>query len=78
MTTNLTMLLQLAVVMTIWVAGTAFICYRLAKKIGISSSTSAQIGTILSLVPPLNILYISFLMYKRVGEKAARSNSEKN
>jgi len=76
MTTNLTMLLQLAVVMTIWVAGTAFICYRLAKKTGISSSTSAQIGTILSLVPPLNILYISFLMYKSYAKNTVNPDSK--
>jgi len=67
---NLIMLSQLAVILTIWVAGTAVICYHLARKTRISCSTSAQIGTILSIIPPLNILYITFLIYKRSSENA--------
>ena len=65
MTMNLTMLSLLAVVLTIWIAGTAYICYRLTRNTGKSSMISAQIGTMLSLIPPLNILYIAFLVYKR-------------
>lgn len=65
MTTNIMMLSQLAVVVFLWVAGTAFVCAHLAQYTKMSRMTSAQFGTILSLVPPLNILYIAFLMYKR-------------
>jgi drug/metabolite transporter (DMT)-like permease len=75
MTDNV-MLVQLAIVIFVWVAGSAFICYRLAKYTKTSRMTSAQAGAILSLVPPLNLVYIAYLVYKRSTRNNASSEAK--
>ncbi|MFT4714574.1 MAG: drug/metabolite transporter (DMT)-like permease [Candidatus Azotimanducaceae bacterium] len=73
--TNNIMLVQLAIGLFFWVAGSAFICYRLAKYTKTSRMTSAQTGAILSLIPPFNLIYIAFLIYKRSKRSDANDTS---
>ena len=72
---NLTQLLLLGTVFLIWMAGTAYFCAYLAKETSLSRMGCAQFGALLSLIPPLNILYIAFLIYKRSTSKNAATNT---
>ena len=68
---DLTQLLLLGTVFLIWMAGTAYFCAYLAKETSLSRMGCAQFGALLSLIPPLNILYIAFLIYRRSTSKNA-------
>ena len=72
---NLTQLLLLGTVFLIWMAGTAYFCAHLAKDTSLSRMGCAQFGALLSLIPPLNILYIAFLIYRRSTSKNAAKDT---
>lgn len=69
MTYNLTLLIQLGAVLFVWMTGSAYFCAYLVKDTSRSRMGSAQVGALLSLIPPLNLLYIAFLVYRRSTNK---------
>jgi hypothetical protein len=67
MSINLAMLGQLIslLMIPVWIGGSAYICYRLGMTTSLGKKKSAQIGAVLSLVPPVLIIYVALLLYLR-------------
>ena len=68
---DLTLLVQLGAVLLVWMTGTAYSCAYLAKGTSQSRMGCAQVGALLSLIPPLNLLYLALLVYRRSTNKKA-------